>query len=171
MTTSVPLAAASTEDVYDRYRLRDWIEHYYKPVKHELGWADFQVRPAQAIIRHWHLVMLAYTFSLLAGIPLPAQAAPSHTDGAGGKITTASGLAGHPARGAGLAVPLGAAADLLAAMVHGAPSSRVGSVTRACGTLPATRHPNLTNQRLSGSVVKARRICDTPGYVPNKALR
>src|ERR1035437_6347684 len=67
LTTSLPLAECSTEQVYERYRLRDGIEHYYKPAKHELGWADFPVRPAKAILRHWHLVILAYTFSLLAG--------------------------------------------------------------------------------------------------------
>jgi hypothetical protein len=68
------------------------IEHYYKPAKHELGWADFQVRPERAIVRHWHLVMLAFTFSLLAGAPAPPAAAPPATEplppptgGAGGK--------------------------------------------------------------------------------------
>ena len=64
---SLPLGEASTEQVYELYRLRDWIEHYYKPAKHEFGWADFQMRPEQAIVRHWHLVMLAFTFSLLVG--------------------------------------------------------------------------------------------------------
>src|SRR5262249_9773368 len=39
----------------------------YKPVKHELGWADYQVRAEQAIVRHWQLVLLAYTCSLLVG--------------------------------------------------------------------------------------------------------
>jgi len=45
------------------------LEHYYKPAKHELGWADFQKRAERAIVRHWHLVRLAVTFSLLAGRP------------------------------------------------------------------------------------------------------
>ncbi len=26
------------------------VEHYHKPVKHELGWADFQVRSAEAAL-------------------------------------------------------------------------------------------------------------------------
>jgi SRSO17 transposase len=55
--------------------LRDWIEHYYKPAQHELGWADCQVRPERAIVRHRHLVMLAFTFSLLAGTGPPASEA------------------------------------------------------------------------------------------------
>src|SRR5262249_36412061 len=48
---------------------------FYKPVKHELGWADYQVRAEQAIVRHWQLVLLAYTFSLLVGT-LPTATAP-----------------------------------------------------------------------------------------------
>ncbi len=76
LATSLPLAEVSAEQVYEIYRLRDWIEHYYKPVKHELGWADYQVRPERAIVRHWQLVMLAYTFSLLVGaLPEGAQGA------------------------------------------------------------------------------------------------
>src|SRR5262249_22749308 len=63
LATSLPLREASPEQVYELYRLRDWIEHYYKPAKHELGWADYQMRPEQAIVRHWQLVMLAFTFS------------------------------------------------------------------------------------------------------------
>src|SRR5258708_493793 len=84
LTTSLPLPQVSAEQVYEIYRLRDWIEHYYKPVKHELGWADYQVRPERAIVSHWQLVMLAYTFSLLVGAlpegaatPLDAPAAPA----------------------------------------------------------------------------------------------
>src|SRR5215472_15951317 len=61
LATSLPRSEATTEQVYEIYRLRDWIEHYYKPAKHELGWADYQMRPERAIVRHWHLVMLAFT--------------------------------------------------------------------------------------------------------------
>lgn len=120
MTTSLPLAEASAEQVYELYRLRDWIEHYYKPVKHELGWADFQVRPARAIVRHWHLVMLAYTFSLLLGAPPAAPSsvpATAPTSGEGEKITGASGLAGDLATHPRLVVPLGASAALLVPVV------------------------------------------------------
>ncbi|MDB5056574.1 MAG: Transposase-like protein [Chloroflexi bacterium] len=109
LTTSLPLAEAEAAQVYERYRLRDWIEHYYKPVKHELGWADYQVRPARAIVRHWQLVLLAYTFSLLAGVAPPAEqpAHPLTLPGArvGQKITATSGLAGHVAVHPHLAVP------------------------------------------------------------------
>ena len=79
LATSLPLAEASAEQVYEWYRLRDWIEHFYKPAKHELGWADYQVRPERAVVRHRQLVLLAYTFSLLVGaIPTaPASTAAS----------------------------------------------------------------------------------------------
>jgi hypothetical protein len=39
------MSDASTEQVYEIYHLRDWIGHYNKPAKHELGWADYQMRP------------------------------------------------------------------------------------------------------------------------------
>ena len=55
------MSEATTEQVSELSRLRDWIEHSSKPAKHELGWADYQMRPEQAIVRHWHLVMLAFT--------------------------------------------------------------------------------------------------------------
>jgi SRSO17 transposase len=141
MTTSLPLEEASTAQVYDLYRLRDWIEHFYKLAKHELGWADFQVRPAQAIVRHWHLVMLAYTFSLLVGAQQTPPPAPSPQTGGGGKIAAASGLAGHLAPGTDLAVPMGSPAHLLAAMVDGATACRTGRPDRARRPVPATRRP------------------------------
>src|SRR5258707_1151552 len=77
LATSLPLSEASAEQVYAWYRLREWIEHFYKPAKHELGWADYQLRPERAMVRHWQLVLLAYTFSLLVGA-LPT-AAPAST--------------------------------------------------------------------------------------------
>jgi hypothetical protein len=62
--------------------LRDWIARFYKPVKQELGWADSQVRPERALMRHWHLVLLAYTCSLVVGAG--PSSLPGTTDG--GKI-------------------------------------------------------------------------------------
>jgi SRSO17 transposase len=83
LATSLPLAEASAEQVYALYRLREWSEQFYKPAKHELGWADYQMRPERAIVRHWQLVLLAYTFSLLVGA-LPTTA-PSPTPAATGQ--------------------------------------------------------------------------------------
>ncbi|OHV59941.1 hypothetical protein BCD48_40975 [Pseudofrankia sp. BMG5.36] len=129
MATNLSRAEADAAEVYRIYRLRDWIEHYYKPATHELGWADFQVRSEQAIVRHWQLVMLAFTFTLLTATP-PGQAeqAPRGDGGAaGGKSAPPDHLAGHPATGPRLAVPLGTPAAVLAPLVHRPTPTRTGS--------------------------------------------
>jgi len=149
LATSLPLAQVSAEQVDEIYRLRDWIEHFYKPVKHELGWADYQLRPERAIVRHGQLVLLAYTFSLLVG------AAPSSlqetTDGekvAASERRRVRG-AGRERRGgkprhlesgvtpgAGVAVPVGAAAAVLEALVARRPAARAGRAPRPRRSLP-----------------------------------
>ena len=102
------------------------IEHDYKPAKHKLSWADYQMRPEQAIVRHWHLVMLAFTFSLLKGAPPAPQtsttpAAPLPADEAVGKKRgtrrrETADLGCDLARGAPMALSLGPRAALLAAL-------------------------------------------------------
>jgi DDE superfamily endonuclease len=156
LATSLPLA-----QVYEIYRLRDWIEHFYQPVKHELGWADYQMRPERAIARHWQLVMLAYTFGLLVGAlpqgeeteqepPAPAAVETVATDApvsvsAGGKIRTSQHSSGRSgprrverdlAPSAGMALPLGAAATLLEALVDRRPTARAGRAPRPRRSLP-----------------------------------
>ena len=150
LATSLPLAQVSAAQVYEIYRLRDWIEHYYKPVKHELGWADYQLRPERAIVRHWQLVMLAFTFSLLVGA-LPDGAArdttPSPADATRecvgwGKIRASGARRGarrvgrDAALGAELALPLGAAAAVLEAVVTRRATARAGRAPRPCRPLP-----------------------------------
>jgi hypothetical protein len=54
---------ADHAEILRLYSLRNWIEQEYKQVKHELGWADFQVRSGRAIQRHWTLVNLAFSFT------------------------------------------------------------------------------------------------------------
>ncbi len=147
LATSLPLHEASPEQVYELYRLRDWIEHYYKPAKHELGWADYQMRPERAIVRHWQLVMLAFTFSLLVGaLPDPSSPSASPTapspavtaeQGAGGKmrpcirrVRGAGRLDRYVAPRAGVALPLGTPAGLLAALVDQRPAARAGRAPR-----------------------------------------
>jgi hypothetical protein len=76
LATSLSLEEASPAVVYEWSRLRDWTRQFSKPVKHELGWADYQMRPERAIVRHWQLVLLAYTFSLLVGALPPPAAEP-----------------------------------------------------------------------------------------------
>ena len=157
LATSLPLAEVSAEQVYEIYRLRDWIEHFYKPVKHELGWADYQMRPERAIVRHWHLVVLAYTFSLLVGaLPQGAGAAPATTPpaadppasgSAGGKIRASrASRASRPPRrvepdaapSAGMALPLGSAAALLETLVERRPTARAGRAPRPRRSLSPT---------------------------------
>jgi SRSO17 transposase len=139
LATSLPLREASAEQVYEWYRLRDWIEHFYKPAKHELGWADYQLRPEQAIVRHWQLVLLAYTFSLLVGaLPsAPASTAPTTDpsptpEAAGGgkigprpypRVRGAGRLDRHAAPGAQLALPVGTPAAVLDALVARRPTA------------------------------------------------
>ncbi|MEX5713856.1 IS701 family transposase [Parafrankia sp. FMc6] len=129
MATNLSTAEADAAEVYRIYRLRDWIEHYYKPAKHELGWADFQVRSEQAIVRHWQLVMLAFTFSLLSAPPSDhAQETPREDRGAAGEKSTAPHrLAGHTATGPRLAEPLGASAAVLAPLVDRPTPTGTGS--------------------------------------------
>ena len=138
IVTNIPLADASPAQVYELYRLRDWIEHYYKPAKHELGWADFQVRPERAIVRHWHLVMLAFTFSLLAGAPpRVASEPPAPDERSGEKTWPQDRLAGHAPRGASMAVPVGTPAAVLAELVHRATTTRTRRPPRARRPLPS----------------------------------
>ncbi len=155
LTTSLPVVQVSAEQVYEIYRLRDWIEHYYKPVKHELGWADYQMRSERAIVRHWYLVLLAYTFSLLVGaLPQgaatsldapPAAADAPESVSVGGKIRTtaqrrrvrgAGRMERDAAPGAGMALPLGSAAALLETLVERHPTARAGRAPRPPRALP-----------------------------------
>jgi hypothetical protein len=41
MAANLTLAEADAAGVYRICRLRDWTGHYYKPARHELGWADW----------------------------------------------------------------------------------------------------------------------------------
>jgi SRSO17 transposase len=148
MATNFSLAEANPAEVYELYRLRDWIEHHYKPAKHELGWADFQVRSERAIVRHWLLIMLAFTFSLLVGAALPAapqlepllelESAPAPAQVASGeKIRTKNRLAGHTPSGPPLVVSLGTPSGVLAQLVHRSSTSGTRRTLRARQSLPS----------------------------------
>jgi SRSO17 transposase len=135
LLTTLPLQEASPSEVYETYTLRDWIEHYYKPVKHELGWADFQTRHAEAIIRHWYLVMLAFTFSLLQEAPPPGWVTPKP---AGEKIRTTDRLAGDIAPGPKLANTVGTDHPLLADLVARATTTRTAGAPGPCRPFSTT---------------------------------
>ena len=79
-----PWPPAAMEEIVQLYSLRNWIEQDYKQVKHELGWAEFQVRSGTAIQRHWALVNLAFSFCWRQDIDKPRSpglpAAPTTAD-------------------------------------------------------------------------------------------
>jgi hypothetical protein len=56
------LPAADLTEVVRLSGVRQGVAHGDKPVKQELGWADFPVRSERAIRRHWALVCCAFCF-------------------------------------------------------------------------------------------------------------
>jgi hypothetical protein len=128
-------APADLAEVVRLYSLRNWVEQSYKQVKHELGWADFQVRGDRAIRRHWILVWCAFSFCWRAWFaehppPRPRADEPAADQAAvrgertgqpGGQASD-GGLAGDAAPGARLADPLGRARTLLAGVVASGPA-------------------------------------------------
>jgi SRSO17 transposase len=93
------LAPAGLGEVVRCYGLRNWVEQGYKQVKHELGWADFQVRGQTAIHRHYTLVCCAFSFCWQAGL------VEGTDDGSGGGFDDDrpdGDRAGAPAAPAGL---------------------------------------------------------------------
>jgi hypothetical protein len=81
MAANLTLAGADAAGACRICRLRDRAGHSCKPATHELGWADFQVRSEQAIVRHWQLVMPAFTFSPLAAAPAEQAGEAAAGDG------------------------------------------------------------------------------------------
>jgi hypothetical protein len=133
-----PLPPADLAEVVRLYGLRVWVEQGYKQVKHELGWADFQVRGDRAIRRHWQLVCCAFSFCWRAWFaehpaqPAPAEPQPAAPTGAargettsrqGGRARRGGALAGRPTSGARLVGPVDMAAALLAGVVERAPAA------------------------------------------------
>jgi hypothetical protein len=129
------LAPADPAEVVRCYGLRNWVEQGYKQVKHELGWADFQVRGDRAIRRHWQLVCCAFSFCWRAWFAEPPPApSPPHAQpasaGARGERTghqpaharRGGGLAAGAAAGARLADPVGRAGALVAGVVASGPA-------------------------------------------------
>jgi hypothetical protein len=128
--------AADLAEVVRLYGLRNWVEQGYKQVKHELGWADFQVRSDRAIRRHWQLVCCAFSFCWRAWFaepppapsppdaqPAPAGARGERTRHQGEHVRRRGGLAGDAAPGPRLADPVGRAGALLAGVVADAPAA------------------------------------------------
>ena len=88
---------ADLAEVVRLYGLRAWVEQGYKQLKHELGWADLQVRAGRAIGRHWTLVCCAFSFCWRAWFgespPPPAPPDPSRATARGSAPLIARGRA------------------------------------------------------------------------------
>jgi SRSO17 transposase len=135
-SAAAAFAPAGLAEVVRLYSLRNWVEQGYKQVKHELGWADFQVRSDRAIRRHWQLVCCAFSFCWQAWFAAhPAQpaavepqaaaptgAARGEAGGQPRKPARAGLVAGDAAPRARLADPVGRARALVAGVVDGAPA-------------------------------------------------
>jgi SRSO17 transposase len=159
------LPAADLTEVVRCYGLRNWVEQGYKQVKHELGWADFQVRSTTAIRRHYTLVCCAFSFCWQAWITDPpptvgaatgAEARPAgrrerghHQEIHNGQTDAAPTLAGRATTHPGLADPGHTAATLLASLVARAPTTPTPRPTHRRPHRPSDPHlpPALTNHR------------------------
>ncbi len=162
-----PFPPADPAEVVRLYALRNWVEQGYKRAKHELGWADFQVRADRAIRRHWALVCCAFSFcwcAWLATPPEPAAEAPQPPPAPSAERTPArekkrhsSGrrcgrlpvLAADAAAGARLAGPLAVARTLVARLVEHAPADRAPAADRRRRRRPTAQPlcPPLTKYR------------------------
>jgi DDE superfamily endonuclease len=71
-----PFPPASYGEIIRLYGLRNWVEQDYKQIKHELGWADFQVRSDTAIRRHQTLVNCAFSLCWHDSAPTPPAGTP-----------------------------------------------------------------------------------------------
>jgi SRSO17 transposase len=137
-SAAAAFAPADLAEIVRLYSLRNWVEQGYKQVKHELGWADFQVRSDRAIRRHWQLVCCAFSFCWRAWFaehpaqPVPAAPQAAAPTGAARGETTGHQaeqvprrgvVAGDAAPGARLADPVGRARTLVAVVVERGPAS------------------------------------------------
>src|SRR5215475_13580040 len=105
---SSDLAPADLAAVVRLYALRNWVEQGYKQAKHELGWADCQVRADRAIRRHWALVCCAFSFCWRAWFAAPPAGAAARAKRGAAKRPSQRlpGLAADAAARARLAGPL-----------------------------------------------------------------
>src|SRR5262245_17631476 len=75
-----PVPPADLAEVVRLDALRNGVEQGYKQAKHELGWADFQVRTDRAIRRHRALVCCALSFCWRARFAAPPAEAPAREE-------------------------------------------------------------------------------------------
>jgi hypothetical protein len=129
-------AAVSLTEIVRLYGLRVWVEQGYKQVKHELGWADFQVRSGHSILRHLTLVCCAFSFCWQAS-RTPDTQPPDSGDATQGALArppcavdSRLVVAGRAAAGQELADPVVVADPLVASLrAGGQPAARVVAVS------------------------------------------
>jgi hypothetical protein len=136
------LRPADLDEIVRCYGLRNWVEQGYKQLKDQLGWADFQVRSATAILRHYILVCAAFSFcwhtwftGSRARPPTPPRSATPATGrpdrrerGAQRPVQTrrqhpTATMAGGTPAGPRLADPVHTATTLVAGLVEHAPAT------------------------------------------------
>jgi hypothetical protein len=144
-----PFPPADLAEVVRLYALRNWVEQGYKQAKHELGWADFQVRADRAIRRHWALVCCAFSFCWRAWFAAPPAEAPAREKRGAAERRRLPLLAADAAASARLAGPLAGAQDLVARLVEPATAPRAAGTDRRRRRRPAARPlpPCLTKYR------------------------
>lgn len=127
-----PFAAADLAEVVRLYALRNWVEQGYKQAKHELGWADFQVRADHAIRRHWTLVCCAFSFCWRSWFAAPpsGESAAEERGAAKRRRRCPPVLAAHAPTGPGLAGSLPLPPALLAGVVDQIPAPRATAAAR-----------------------------------------
>ena len=62
--TNVEASIVTPEWVVETYAQRNWVEVFYREAKGWLGLSEYQVRHKRSLMRHFILVMCAYTFIL-----------------------------------------------------------------------------------------------------------
>jgi len=145
-----PFPPADLAEVVRLYALRNWVEQGYKQAKHELGWADFQVRADRAIRRHWALVCCAFSFCWRAWFAEPPDPPTREKKQASGRRPGRPHvLAADAAAGPRLAGPVAFSRALLERLVGPGAAGRAPAPARRPRRRPTARPvpPCLTKYR------------------------
>jgi hypothetical protein len=125
-----PFPPADLAEVVRLYALRNWVEQGYKQAKHELGWADFQVRADRAIRRHWALVCCAFSFCWRAWFAAPPAEVSAREKRGAAERRRRRLLAADAPPGPGLAGSVPVAQALVARLVDEIPTPRAAGPDR-----------------------------------------
>lgn len=78
------------------YSLRNWIEYGFKPVKNELGWADFRLTDYGSIERWWEIIFSAYLLVSLQADYFQSCLESPEASGQGASGAILEGFRQHP---------------------------------------------------------------------------